>query len=190
MKRALMLCLLLVLTVTGSAAAQFALGWTDTNDPPADYFILYRSAHPDTGYLMLDFVTPLEGTVEYMYYDSTTASGTPYYYKIAAVRDLAMSELGSWSRGLWEDMSSGTYPFYEFEYWPGMGERNMLIVYTPLEECELLWQFRYLDPDLIAVKCAPFAGTVPSISLTPRRPCACLFGNRVQRAVMTTTSTG
>jgi hypothetical protein len=170
MKRALILCLLLVLLMTGSASAQFALGWTDENDPPADYYILYRSAHPDTGYLMLDFVTPLGETQEYMYYDSTAVEGTPYYYRVAAVRDLDHSDLSSWSRGLWYDKSGGTFAFYTFEHWPGMDQRNMLIVYTPLEECELLWSFRYTDPDLIAVKCAPFTGTVPPISITPRSP--------------------
>lgn len=170
MKRLPILCLLLVLLMTGSASAQYALGWTDENDPPADYYILYRSAHPDTGYLMLDFVTPLGETQEYMYYDSTAVQSVPYYYRSAAVRDLAHSDLSLWSRARWEDMSGGTYTFYEFEHWPGMDQRNMLIVYTPLEECELLWSFRYTDPDLIAVKCAPFAGTVPPISITPRSP--------------------
>lgn len=174
MKRHFMLCLVLVLVLlmTGSASAQFALGWTDENDPSADYFILYRSSHPDTGFLMLDFVTPLEGTQEYMYYDSTAVAGEAYYYRVAAVRDLAHSELGPWSRARWEDMSGGTYPFYAFEYWPGTEEdkTNMLIVFTPLENCELLWMFRYLQPDLIAVKCAPFAGTVPPVSITPRSP--------------------
>lgn len=170
MKRALTLCLLLVLVFTGSASAQFALGWTDENTPPCDYYILYRSADPDTGFLMLEFVTPLEGTQTYMYYDSTVVQGTPYYYKVAAVRDLDHSDLSTWARGLWYDKSAGTYAFYEFEHWPGMDQRNMLIVYTPLEECELIWQFRYTDPDLVAVKCAPFSGTVPPITVTPRSP--------------------
>lgn len=170
MKKVLTLCLLLVLTLTGSASAQYALGWTDENTPPCDYFILYRSIDPDTGFLMLDFVIPLEGTVEYMYYDSTTIEGTPYYYRIAAVRDLDHSDLSTWSRGLWYDKSGGTFAFYAFEHWPGMDQRNMLIVYTPLDECELIWQFRYTDPDLIAVKCALFTGLVPTPAMSPRRP--------------------
>ena len=167
MKITTLLCLFLILTLIGSASAQVVLGWTDENDPACDYFILYRSTSPDTGYLVLDFVTPLEGTVEYMYYDSTAVQGSPLYYKVAAVRDLDHSELSTWSRALWYDKSGGARAFYAFEYWPGMGQRNMLIVYTPLDECELLWSFRYTDLDLVAVKCALFTGTVPPIRVTP-----------------------
>ena len=171
MKNIFLICMLLVLCMTGSASAQFALGWTDENDPACDYYVLYRSAHPDTGYLVLDFITPLEGTQEYMYYDSTAVNqGTPYYYKVAAVRDLDHSELSAWSRALWYDKSGGALTFYAHEYWPGMDHRNMLVVYTPLDACELLWSFRYTDPDLVAVKCAQFTGTVPTVRLTPGSP--------------------
>lgn len=170
MKRTLILCLFLVLILTGSASAQYVLGWADENNPHCDYYILYRSVAPDTGFLILNFVTPLEGTNQYMYYDSTAAQGIPHYYKVAAVRDLDHSELSPWVRGLWYDKSGGTYAFYAFEYWPGMGLRNLLIVFTPLDECELIWVFRYADFDLIAVKCAPFTGTVPIPTVSPRSP--------------------
>ncbi len=170
MKYTFLISLLLILCMVGSASAQVTLGWTDDNDPACDYFILYRSASPDTGYLMLDFVTPLEGTQQYMYYDSTAAQGIPTYYKVAAVRDLDHSDLGPWSRALWYDKSGGARAFYSYEYWPGMELRNMLIVYTPLDECELLWSFRYTDPDLVAVKCAQFTGTVPAVNLIPGSP--------------------
>lgn len=168
--RKIYVILVLLVLVTSPASAQYALGWTDENDPHAEYYILYRSVYPDTGYLMLDFVTPLEGTNEYMYYDSTATQGTPNYYKIAAVRDLDHSDLSAWSRGLWYDKSGGTHAFLSFEYWPGMESRNMLMVYTPLDQCELLWSFRYTQPDLVAVKCAPFTGTVPAPSISPGSP--------------------
>jgi len=166
--RIIFIILVLLLVALPTVAQPWAVGWTDENDPPADYFILYRSMHPDTGYLMLDFVTPLEGTNEYMYADTTVVAGTPYYYRVSAVRDLDCSEMGPWSRGLWYDKSNGTYAYYEVEYWPGMEpSQNMLMVYTPLENCELLWRWLYAD-DLVAVKCAPFSGVVPPIRIQPQ----------------------
>lgn len=148
--------------------AQVAVGWTDENDPHADYYILYRSMDPDTGFMVLDFVTPLEGTNEYMYADTTIAEGVPYYYRIAAVRDLDHSDLSPWGRALWRDKSGGTYAFYAYDYWPESERSNMLIVYTPIENCELIWRFVYPTGDLIAVKCAPFVGIVPTPILEPR----------------------
>jgi len=157
---------MLILSI--SAQAQIAIGWTDANDPHADYYILYRSADPDTGFLVLDFVTPLEGTHEYMYADTTISEGIPFYYRIAAVRDLDHSDLSPWARALWYDKSGGTYAFYACDYWIPTDRSNMLMIYTPIENCELIWRFLYPYNDLIAVRCAPFVGIVPTPELTPR----------------------
>jgi len=149
-----------------SVQAQLVIGWTDVNNPPADYYILYRSAHPDTGFIILDFVTPLEGTQEYMYYDSLLAEGIPQYYRVSAVRDLMASEFSPWCRGLYYDRSDGARLYFAYEYWPGMDKQNLLKVFTPVENCELIWQFRFTD-DLVAVKCLPFSGTVAQPEVKP-----------------------
>lgn len=163
----ILLLVSIILLLVADAHAQVAVGWTDMNDPVADYCILYRSTNPDTGFLVLDFVTPLEGTAEYMYTDTTIAEGVPYYYRVAIVRDLDHSELSPWARALWRDKSGGVRTYYAHDFWPGMNQRNMLVVYTPIPDCELIWQWNYLS-DLIAVKCAPFVGTVPTPALEPQ----------------------
>lgn len=167
---ALVLCFQFI--VWGSAQAQefpgIGLGWEDPNDPPCDYYILYRSEHPDTGFLVWDFITPLQGTNIYMTVDTTAVEGVPYFYRIAAVRDLDHSSLSPWSRALWHDKTGGAYTYLAAEYWNGGDLTNMLVVYTPIADCDLVWRFIYPTGDLIAVKCAPFSGVVPPINLTPQ----------------------
>ena len=163
MKARLAFAVILLMVLPCVVSAQSVqVSWDDAvaaaTDGPADYFVVWRSDHPDTGFV------EYANTTDTVYVDADIPNDSRIYYRISSVRGYLLSEHSGWVSLRWIDYTSGIFNTPRIhEYYPG-DDRVLLVVWPPNEGCEILsWEYGLLD--LIGIKCDPSPFAAPATAI-------------------------
>jgi hypothetical protein len=125
---------------------------------PADYFVVWRSQSPDTGFV--EYAT----TTDTVWVDLAVPADVRVYYHVSSVRGYLMSSNSDWVSIRWLDYTGGAFNTTRLHaYYPG-DPRVLLVVWPPNDTCDIAaWEYGIMDK--IGIRCEESPFPAPSMSI-------------------------